>query len=399
MNVLLVDNTPSQRLSLEQRLNTMGIKQVAHANGALNALERIKGSSRKFDLVIVDLLMEPMDGMGLMRELASQTADYQPPLAVFGTLDKTVERAIHSLARALDYPLAGFIGNPLHNTGLAHIIENLASRHPTKKAAQPCAEAPRDCVFSASEILEGLEQDQFEPHFQPKVTARTLNLAGVEALARWHHPEHGIVTPEAFVPVLEKSGDIHRLTDIIADKTIASLALFSEHGIDTSASINLSLSQLDRYDAVERLGQLASQYGVANRRISVEITESDRIRNQTATLEALSRLRLHGFGLSLDHFGAGYSSLRNLDILPASELKIDPSYIANINLNSIHRKLVKSFVDLGRHIGATVVADGIETEMQCQYLTQIGCAVLQGYHIDKPMSAEHLILGYGCIAA
>lgn len=398
MNVLLVDNTPSQRMTLEHRLNAMGIKQVTHANGALNALERIKNSSSKFDLVIADLLMEPMDGIGLMRELANQAATYRPPLAVFGTLDKTVERAIHSLAKALDYPLAGFIGNPLHNTGLAHIFENLATRQPSIRRAKPCAE-PKCSEFSLAEILEGLAQDQFEPHFQPKVSARTLNLAGVEALARWNHPECGLVTPEAFIPVLEKSGDIHRLTDIIADKTIKSLALFSQHGIDTSASINLSLSQLDHYDAVERLRQLASKYGVANRRITVEITESARIRNLAVTLEALSRLRLHGFGLSLDHFGAGYSSIRNLDILPASELKIDPSYIADINLNSIHRKLVKSFVDLGRHIGATVVAEGIETERQCQYLTQIGCAVLQGYHIDKAMSAEQLILSYGCIAA
>lgn len=399
MNVLLVDNTPSQRLTLENRLIAMGIKQVEHASCAHNALECIRSSSSRFDLVIANLLMEPIDGIGLMRELASQAAGYQPPLAVFGTLDKTVERAIHSLARALDYPLAGFIGNPLHNTGLAHIFENLALRHPSRISAQPRVEQTADCVFSLEEIIEGLEQDQFEPHFQPKVTARTHNLAGVEALARWNHPNYGIVMPEAFVPVLEKSGDIHRLTDIIADKTIAALALFSQHGIDTSASINLSLSQLDHYDAVERLRQLASRYGVANRRISVEITENAQIRNLATTLEALSRLRLHGFGLSLDHFGVGHSSIRNLDILPASELKIDPSYIVDINLNSIHRKLVKSFVDLGRHIGATVVAEGIETEMQCQYLTQIGCAVLQGYHIDNAMSAEQLILSYGCIAA
>lgn len=226
-----------------------------------------------------------------------------------------------------------------------------------------------------------------------------MNLCGVEALARWRHPEFGLIGPDEFVPLLERSGHIHRLTDAMADKTIAALAQFSEHGIDTTASINLSLAKLEQYNVVQRLRVLASKHGVPHRRITVEITETAAIRDLAATLETLSRLRLHGFGLALDNFGVGHSSIHNLDVLPASELKIDPSYISDMHRNTIHRKLLKSFVDLGRHVGATVVAEGIETKQQCQYLTQIGCTALQGHYIDKPMPVEQLILSYGCIAA
>jgi EAL domain-containing protein (putative c-di-GMP-specific phosphodiesterase class I) len=333
-----------------------------------------------------------------MRELAAADIPYQPPLAMIGNLDKTVDRTLHALARALDYPLAGSIGNPLHNTGLAHIFENL----PTTKAVAGGSngiQALGDGAFNLQDILTGLAQNQFEAWFQPQLAARTLNLYGVEALARWHHPQAGIIGPEHFVPILEQAGHIHLLTDTIAHKTVAALAQFAEHGIDTRASINLSLADLDHYELVKRLQELTEEYGVANRRITVELRESAHIRDLAQTLETLSRLRLQGFGLALDHFGVGHSSIHNLDILPASELKIDASYIADMHRNSIHRKLLKSFVDLGRHVGASVIAEGVESKQQAKYLTQIGCTALQGFYIDEPMQTEQLILSYGCIAA
>jgi diguanylate cyclase len=102
--------------------------------------------------------------------------------------------------------------------------------------------------------------------------------------------------------------------------------------------------------------------------------------------------------LSLDNFGSGQSSLQSLDCLPANEIKIDSAYIADINSNSMHRKLVKSMIDLGRHVGASVVATGIESDQQCQYLTQLGCQLLQGSFVDEPMTADQLILSYSSIA-
>ncbi len=398
MKVLLVDNAVAHRLTLEQRLNAMGINGVDHADSAHEALKKITCAGNEFDLVIARLMMEPVDGISLLRELAHKGNPCRPPLAMIGNLDKTVNRALHALAKALNYPLVGCIDNPLHNTGLAHIIENLAVTRPAADA--PAGDSAMESTrFSLQEVLTGLAQGQFEAWFQPKVTARTMNLCGVEALARWRHPEAGIISPDQFLPVLESSDQIHLLTDTIAHKTIAALSQFAVHGIDTTASFNLSLSDLEHYDLVDRLLELTSEYGVANRRITVEMTESAGIRNLATTLETLSRLRLHGFGLSLDHFGVGHSSIHNLNILPASELKIDPSYIADMHRNSIHRKLLKSFVDLGRHVGADVVAEGVESRQQAKYLTQIGCTTLQGYYIDEPMQAEQLILSYGCIAA
>lgn len=401
MKILLVDNAPVQRATLEQRLRAMGIEEVLHAGCSGSAMEWVAKDQHGIDLIIANIQLEPVDGIGLMRQLATSPATGRPALALVGDLDKTAERAIHSLARALNYPLAGSIGNPLHSSGLAHIFENLAASRPADLAGtlSPPLDNPALPAFGIDDILRGLNDDQFEPAFQPKINASSKNLYGVEALARWRHPEFGTIDPRYFIPALEQHGEIHRLTDVMVDKTIAALARFIEHGIETCASINLSPTGLEQYALVERLCELTRRHGIKNHCVTLELTETATIRDTATTLETLSRLRMHGFGLALGNFGAGHSSLQNLDILPASEIKIDPTYVADIQRNSIHRKMLKSFVDLGRHVGANVVAEGVETRPQSQYLSQIGCTALQGYFIAAPMSAEQLMLSYGSVAA
>ena len=396
MNVLIVDHQPTQRLALEHRLTTMGVEDVVHASNVMQALQFLGDTSSQFDLIIANLAMAPMDGIGLMRALAASDSPSRTPLAVIGNLDNTVERAIHSLATALDYPLAGFIGNPLHNTGLAHIFENISARHQRPESKSNSVGKPN--AYTLQEILEGLERGEFEILLQPIVASRSLILSGVEALPHWHHPEHGLVNAAAFVPVLEQAGEIHRLTDMVVRKTVHALRRLGDHGIETRASINLSLTDLQHYDLLTAVGAVAAKCRIPTRRICFQITETTGICQQSSTLEALSRLRLQGFGLSLNNFGSGQSSLQSLDCLPVNEIKIDSAYIADINSNSMHRKLVKSMIDLGRHVGATVVATGIESDQQCQYLTQLGCQLLQGNFLDQPMTADQLILSYGCIA-
>lgn len=395
MNVLIVDHKPAQHRALEHRLNAMGVQDVVHAGNATQALQLLEDTNCPFDLIIADLAMGSMDGIGLMRALAS--CPCRAPLAVVGNLDTSVERAIHSLATALDYPLAGFIGNPLHNTGLGHIFENIAAPRKHLECAHNAVARPAE--YTLESILNGLELGQLQVVFQPIVASRSLLLSSIEALPVWNHPQHVLVQASDFVPVLERAGEAHRLTEMVVRKTVQALRRLGDHGIETRANINLSLADLQHNDLLATVKSVATQCRIPARRIGFEITETSGIREQSTTLEMLSRLRLQGFGLSLDHFGSGHSSLQSLDRLPVNEIKIDASYVADINNNSLHRKLVKSMIDLGRHVGATVVATGVENDQQCQYLTQLGCPLLQGNFIDEPMSTERLILSYGSIAS
>jgi EAL domain-containing protein (putative c-di-GMP-specific phosphodiesterase class I) len=236
--------------------------------------------------------------------------------------------------------------------------------------------------------------EQFAAFFQPVVTARTRRLAGVEVFARWHHPLHGIVQPLAFVPVLERAGLIHLLTERITAQTAMAQAQLRDLGIDITAVINLPLASLQDYDVVHKSCEIVDQYAVPAHSISFQIIEDAGICQRNQTLETLARLRLHGFGLVLDGFGTGQSSLQVLDSLPASTLNIDAAYIGDIHANSMHRQLVKSIVDIGRHINAAVVAKGVESARQCHYLAHIGCNLVQGNHIDSPMPLQLLLERY-----
>lgn len=392
IKVLLVDDEPTQRLILEQRLKAMGVNQIIQAADGTSALVRYHEANGNVDLVITDLVMEPMDGLGLMRSLATEPPEKRPPVAVVSAMDETVERATTSLAKALSYPFMGFIIKPLRAEGLVKILENLDRYRPGP--GQHTSDLAKDLEFSIEEVEQGLAKDQFEPYFQPKVDAKSFELVSTEALARWKHPAHGLVSPDCYISLLEREGKIHYLTETIARKSIETVSEFFNHHINTSVSINLSLAQLEQYDIVSRLKQLAAQYRVPHENIYIEVTETAHIRDVATTLETLSRLRLLGFGLSLDDFGTGYSSIQNLDILPINELKIDQSFIADITTNVIHRELVESMISLGKNLGVTVVAEGVETEMQCQLLARMGCDQLQGFFISKALTANDFIASF-----
>ncbi len=390
MNVLIVDNLPSNILTLEQRLVSMGVKDVVHARYPAQALRLLSEPGREFDLIIANLLMPPTEGIGLMRELANRDQPNPVPLAVAGQLEPSMEHAIQSLAGALGYPLAGFIGNPLHDTGLAHIFGNILARQgrPSKMHLVPRAQE-----YDAESLAQGIKHGQLQVVFQPVLASRGLTLEGVVALPRWHHPELGLID----LPPLEQTGRIPCLGDEVFRQTIGALRQFTGHGIETCADINLPLAGLNQ-DLIASFKQLAARHNIPHRRIRFAITERAGLLQQPSVVGMLAELRLQGFGLSLDRFGCGESSLTSLGTVPVSLIKIDPSYTADINTNSMQRKLLKSMLDIGRQIGVKVVATGIENDQQRRYLAGIGCQLLQGDFIAKPMPAEQIIRRYGSVA-
>ncbi|WP_457445843.1 putative bifunctional diguanylate cyclase/phosphodiesterase [Roseateles sp. P5_E4] len=228
-------------------------------------------------------------------------------------------------------------------------------------------------------------------HYQPKIATAQGEVRGVEALLRWQHPQRGAISPVVFVPVAERFGLIVPLGDWVIKESCRQIALWREAGLQMRVAINLSVQQLRQPDAlVRRFEEALAQYGVDARQLTCEITESVAMDDATATERSLQRLAELGLCLSIDDFGTGYSSLAYLRRLPVSQLKIDRSFIQDLESSADARAIVRAVIELAHALGLQVVAEGVETEGQAEVLRGKRCDKLQGFLFARPMPAEDL---------
>jgi EAL domain-containing protein (putative c-di-GMP-specific phosphodiesterase class I) len=262
-------------------------------------------------------------------------------------------------------------------------------RHVTK--VQPKPKSVPDTRFSLEEIIQGLGNDQFEPHFQPKFSLHTGGIVGVEALARWNHPEQGLVGPGAFIELLEQHKKIDGLTFEMLSKAAAASARWQQQGLNLKVSVNLSLVSLTDFSLADKITRMVIDAGVMPQNMILEITETVAMTEVAPALENLARLRLRGFGLSVDDYGTGFSSLRQLTRVPFTELKIDKSFVTDCaNVDSL-TAIVKSSIDMAHKLGIESVAEGVESEAALDKLRVLGCDIVQGYYIAKPMTENKLV--------
>jgi diguanylate cyclase (GGDEF)-like protein len=231
---------------------------------------------------------------------------------------------------------------------------------------------------------------EIRPWFQPQVNPATGRLLGVEALARWEHPELGVLSPGRFLPAVEQSSLSRLLTLSILERAVAECAGWREDGLDISMSVNLSAANLvdDHFDA--DVAEILERHGLAADRLRLEITENIFVTDPERALRLLHRLRDMGVRLSLDDFGTKHSSLSHLDTLPVDELKIDRSFITE--LTSVQRTslIVSSTLQLAERLGLHAVAEGIEDYETWSALTALGCPAIQGYAVARPMRGDEL---------
>lgn len=244
----------------------------------------------------------------------------------------------------------------------------------------------KDRVVLESELRQAIASEQLCLHYQPKVDARTGRLVGAEALVRWKHPERGLVPPGDFIPMAEESGLIAPLTDWVLHAACNSLRRWSDLGLRTlPLSVNLPASSLADATLPDQLDRLLRQYGLAPSCLMLELTETMVMRNVATAIGVLDTLRAMGFGLSLDDFGTGYSSLSYLKRLTMSELKIDRSFITDVARGGRDGALAATIITLGSELGLQVVAEGVETQAQSDFLIGRGCTLQQGYLFSRPV--------------
>ncbi len=242
----------------------------------------------------------------------------------------------------------------------------------------------RDRLKLEVQLREALQARQFELYFQPQVHADSGALVSAEALLRWRHPSSGLRLPGSFIDVAEDSGLIVEMGSWVIDRTIATAAAWAAAGIDCRLSCNVSPRQIARPDFVAHVRDCLARHAVAPGRIELEITESLVMSNDAATIDTIAALRALGVSIAIDDFGTGYSNLARLKRLPIDRLKIDRSLIQDVAYSADARTIVNAIVSLSHGLGYDCVAEGVETTLQADILSVIGCELLQGYSIAEP---------------
>ena len=231
-----------------------------------------------------------------------------------------------------------------------------------------------------------LEEEQFQVYLQPKYSLRDKTLAGAEALVRWKHPEWGLLSPAAFVPIFEKNGFITKMDQYVWEKVCSILKSWKDKGyFIPPVSVNVSRADVFQEDIADILIHIVKKYDLSPGVLHLEITESAYTENYGQIIETVKHLREFGFVVEMDDFGSGYSSLNVLNQMPIDILKLDMNFIRSETSKSPEAGILKFIMELARHMGVAVVAEGVETKEQLDKLESIGCDYAQGYYFAKPM--------------
>ncbi len=381
LSFLAVEDHDFQRGVLLRILAGLGAKGAIGAPDGRAALDVLMAHDAGVDIVISDLDMPGMDGMEFMRHIGEAHLPVSVILA--SALEGSLLASVEAMARIYGVRILGTIEKPV----TAAKLEPLIALHASEPAKAGPAEGGR-FAFTLDDVVRGLDNDEFEPFFQPKVELGSGRIRGAEALARWRHPQHGVIAPAEFIGLMEYHGLIDALTWIMLRKAAAFCSAWrAASGQDVSISVNLSVKSLADVQLAGRIVEVVRGANLEPQHMIFEVTESATTTSAGAALENLSRLRMKGFGLSIDDYGTGYASIHHVTRIAFTELKIDQSFVVNAAEQKAARVVLESSLDMARKLHIISVAEGVETQQGWDLLRRLGCSWAQGDFIAAPMEA------------
>ena len=336
-------------------------------------------------LVLLDLMMPGMDGIELLRLLAERHCKADIVL-ISGVGKRTIESA-GQLGEILGLSIVGHLQKPFPMTELKKLLQRL----PGFEAPPIVQSSPRALILK-EELQLAVDNDEFVVYYQPQIDIATGHISGVEALVRWQHPKHGLVFPDLFVGLMEQFGLIDELGWIVANQGMRDIGKFSNSdGRAVSLSLNVSAKSLDNLNFPDTLVSIAAKHGVSPADLTIEITESGLIKELSKTLDILTRLRMKQVKLSIDDFGTGYAMLQQIKNIPATELKIDRSFVQEMICKPRDLIMVQRTIEMAHDLGMHVIAEGVETDEQLDILRSNGCDIAQGYLFSHPIPAKEMV--------
>jgi len=242
-----------------------------------------------------------------------------------------------------------------------------------------------------SDLRQAIQQRQVDVHFQPYVDMRSEQIVGAEALVRWQHPRHGLIYPDEFIPLAERSGLIRPLTAMVLDKALAQQQEWRQIGHDLTMNVNLSVRDILEGDLAADIDAAMRHYHTDPEKLMLEITETCIATDREGAIKTMHALHNLGTQLAIDDFGTGYSSLSYLKDMPFNEIKVDKSFVMTMRANDISAAITQYIIELGKRLGLFVVAEGVENVEDWKDLIGYGCDVAQGYLISKPIAPDQLL--------
>ncbi|HSY25975.1 MAG TPA: EAL domain-containing response regulator, partial [Burkholderiaceae bacterium] len=382
MKFLVAEDDDFQRRWLAIMLANLGVKNIVEAADGIAALKTLQDRNTPIDISIIDLNMPGMDGIELIRHIAKE--NHPGSIILVSALDRSLLFSVETMSKAYGVDLLGTIEKPATPEGLLALLSLYQPR--ADRRGKPAK--PANLTFA--DVHRGLANKEFEPLFQPKVELATGQVRGAEAFTQWQHPEHGSVPPLNFLPMLEEMGVMGAFSWIVIEKSLAACKLWHQQGHAISVSINLSPTCLSDPEFADKMIDFVAARKFDPQYIVIEVTESSAATYAPYFLENLARLRMKGFGISVDDFGTWHSSMQQLLHIPFSEIKIDRSFVAGASTNQALELVLSASLDVSRKLNKQSVAVGVETQQDWDFLNKLGCTYAQGYYIAKPMDGETL---------
>jgi EAL domain-containing protein (putative c-di-GMP-specific phosphodiesterase class I)/CheY-like chemotaxis protein len=379
--ILLIDDDPFMLGVLSLMLRGLGYPTIGTADSAAAALDVLDKDPEGVDVVVCDLNMPGMDGIEFLQRLDASA--FRGNVILLSGEGAHIMHTVQKLLSGGQLVILGALGKPVKRAMLQALLE----RWIPATVQDPPIVLPS---FAAADLHEANRLRQWVLRYQPKVDLRTGVLVGTEALVRWAHPEHGLVDPGRFIALAEGCGAIDELTAWVLQEAFEQLGRWRDRGLPLHMAINVSMENLRAPGFARRVIDLARVARCSPRDVTLEVTESRLMDPSMLPLESLARLRMQRFGLSIDDFGTGHSSLVQLRDVPFTELKIDRGFVHAARHNQIIRPILEGSIGIAKRLGMQSVAEGVESEDDWQLLREIGCDLAQGWFIGRPMAPHDL---------
>ncbi len=383
LKALVIEDDQRLGQIVQKALRLSGFSEVRLVRRCGNAVALLDSlPADELDLIVTDLVLPDGDGFLILSYLCEMA--YQGKVILMSGNDP---RLLDTAATQADFSGLEVLGT-LKKPFSLHRLHDMSS---LVSGEAPRGLARSDFQFQLADFEMALEAGDIRARFHPIVDASTAQMTGIEALARWEHPRHGLISPAQFMPQVESSplSDTF-LLEMLRQVLVAQQRL-AELGYGVNAAVNVGSGQLTSLSLTNRFIELARKFNVAPDTVVLEITETQGFGEPRAAIETLNRLRLQGFRLSVDDYGTGFSSLERLRTLPFTELKVDRQFVAGAASSGELTAILRHCVELARQFNMATVAEGIETYDDWQLVRSLGFADAQGFFFSQPLELEALL--------
>jgi len=324
-------------------------------------------------VVVLDLQIPDVDGLELLIELGERRC--RAKIMLISGMDLRVLDTARRLGGELGLSMVPPIQKPIGAAALGRVLARLGAQ---------------SGELTEAGLSRAISEDRLFLVYQPKIDVKTRRWIGVEALVRLKTRDGSIIPPVAFIPLAEHSEQIDRLTEWVINHALHQAAAWRANGLELQVAVNLSAKNIHDRQLPDTLASKCRAGGIPPQSITLELTETAFTTDSVTLLEVLGRLRLKGFHLSIDDFGTGYSSIAQLLRLPFTELKVDQSFVTDLDLVRSSRVVTKTIIDMAHNLGLSAVAEGVETEPVMRLLAEFGCDIAQGDLFSKPVDAMQI---------